>query len=63
MSKLFSGKSDFNEDISEWDTSNVTNMQAMFARYNRFNQPINTHTVTRSDGTTYKLGILQMLQI
>ena len=54
MSKLFSGKSDFNEDISEWDTSNVTNMNLMFFKANRFNQPINTHLVTRDDGTEYE---------
>ena len=30
MTDLFSGKSDFNSDISNWNTSNVTNMYGMF---------------------------------
>jgi len=30
MRELFQFKSAFNEDISAWDTSNVTNMYRMF---------------------------------
>jgi surface protein len=32
--------SDFNKDISQWDVSNVTDMQNMFA-YSSFNKPLN----------------------
>ena len=53
MSSYSVEKVRINEDISEWDTSNVTNMNLMFQGANRFNQPINTHLVTRDDGTTY----------
>ena len=45
---------DFNEDISGWDTSRVTDMCNMFWGACNFNQRLDTHTVTRSDGTTYQ---------
>ena len=45
---------DFNEDISGWDTSRVTDMNNMFWGACNFNQQLDTHTVTRSDGTTYQ---------
>jgi surface protein len=32
----------FNHPINSWDTSNVTNMQAMFHQANAFNQPLNS---------------------
>ena len=30
MSKMFNGAENFNSDISEWDVSNVENMESMF---------------------------------
>ncbi|MDB2587691.1 BspA family leucine-rich repeat surface protein [Flavobacteriaceae bacterium] len=48
MSTLFSGNTSFNEDISSWDVSSVTNMSSMF-RETPFNQDIsnwNTSNVT-----------------
>ena len=39
MSKLFQS-SQFNDDISEWDVSNVINMNLMFNDATSFNQPI-----------------------
>ena len=30
MKELFKDKKDFNQDISNWDVSNVTNMRCMF---------------------------------
>ena len=41
MSRLFMGKSKFNDDISAWDTSNVTTMESMFDGASAFNQPLN----------------------
>ena len=48
MKNLFSGcywvykdeLKDFNEDISNWDVSNVTTMWGVFSSSNKFNQPI-----------------------
>jgi surface protein len=45
MSWLFQD-TDFNGDISYWDTSNVTNMAGMFYNANVFNQPIGNWDVS-----------------
>ena len=45
MSSLFANVTEFNSDISSWDTSRVTNMSYMF--YNmKFNSPINHWNTT-----------------
>ena len=45
MSYLFN-YSDFNGDISEWDVSNVENMNNMFYDNKEFNQPLNDWDVS-----------------
>ena len=45
MSEMFSN-SDFNEDISHWDVSSVTNMEAMFFDAFAFNQDIGSWDVS-----------------
>ena len=40
MSSWFEGQSTFNEDISHWDTTGVTNMTAMFFGAAAFSQDI-----------------------
>ena len=43
----------FDDDISKWDVSNVTNMNSMFAHATSFNQPIDawdTHNVVNMEG-------------
>lgn len=37
---MFTGAVNFNQDISEWDVSNVTNMACMFEKCSNFNQDI-----------------------
>ena len=40
MSNLFNGATEFNADISNWDTSNVTTMYRMFRSSTAFNADI-----------------------
>ena len=46
MYLLFKQKAEFNENISDWDVSNVTNMSNMFYQATIFNQPIGNWDVS-----------------
>ena len=46
MSGLFSGEEAFNQDISNWDVSNVNDMKSMFKNAVSFNQPIGVWDVS-----------------
>ena len=55
------GNSSFNQDISSWDVSNVTDMSGMFSN-TPFNQNISTwdvSNVTNMDGMFYKSSFNQ----
>lgn len=49
MWSLFKDRSDFNQDIANWDTSKVENMSFMFANTNKFNQPLDKWNVKMVD--------------
>ena len=46
MGAMFYGARRFNQDLSAWDVSNVTDMSSMFDVANRFNQDLSAWDVS-----------------
>nr|WP_307915129.1 BspA family leucine-rich repeat surface protein [Mycoplasmopsis bovis] len=54
--KLFSCAENFNQDLSNWKTSNVTDMSVTFYNAKKFNSPLNswdTYNVTNMQSMFY----------
>lgn len=47
MQSMFSVAESFNQDISQWNTANVTNMSYMFYEAKSFNQDISQWNVNK----------------
>jgi len=57
MSRLFDGKTTFNEDISHWDVSSVTDMRQMFFNATVFNQDLGFWNVTSVTNMSYMFAV------
>src|SRR5690625_6487202 len=53
MSRMFFDNFHFDQDISAWDVSNVTDMSGMFALAERFNSPIGDWDVSSVTDMSY----------
>lgn len=53
MHELFRDKTDFNEDISEWDTSRIRTFSAMFRNAESFNRDLNEWNTAQVRDLTY----------
>ena len=53
MYRMFENATNFNQDISRWDVSNVNIMTAMFKGANNFNQNIGRWVVSKVNNMAY----------
>ena len=55
MSQLFKNYDTFNEQINNWDTSNLTNMEEMFSGAESFNRNIGDWETSNVDSLITKI--------
>ena len=55
LSSMFAGSTNFNQDLVEWDTSNVTTMKSMFSSCKMFNGDIRNWDVSNVTDMSYML--------
>ena len=60
---MFEDSSVFNQDISNWDTSNVTDMTQMFKNASKFNQQIKFQEVSNNSNTYYAWNTLEVTKM
>jgi len=53
---MFANANAFNQDISNWDVSNVTDVDFMFYNAKTFNQPLNNWNVSNVAARTSIFG-------
>ena len=53
MCEMFFYAESFNKDISNWDVSNVTNMDHMFDNAESFNKDISNWDISKVDNKSY----------